>query len=395
VLKDEAEEVADVVEEAKSPRGSPRASSALRFGKKLRSKVKTAGAAAAKKAASVVSSKNVLVSAPDEASMNMWMEAFTPQAKGNMHFVRRSGMDDTTPAPDDWKPCLGLLYKSQLLLRDIEEYKLFASVALWNVQPGGVKIVEGKFVDAVNCSKPALEIRTSQLVYYLVPDADGEVTLEDLLKAFDKLLATRGEAEIVSAFITEEEQKEASRDAAREMALNATTGNALIDGALFGESEGQATWIGDGVFRGVTGLGKGIITGMSGVVTNTYNGARKDGTQGLVKGLATGVAGLGKNVAGGVVGLGKNVAIGVAATPGMVASTVVDTVDTVSYVAARKDETTAELARLTDEVATLKRYLADMKEMLPAGTVLPDGIEAVLAEEKIVAPVSFAAMTIA
>ena len=99
----------------------------------------------------------------------------------------------------------------------------------------------------------------------------------------DKLLATRGEAEIVSAFITEEEQKEASRDAAREMALNATTGNALIDGALFGESEGQATWIGDGVFRGVTGLGKGIITGMSGVVTNTYNGARKDGTQGLVK----------------------------------------------------------------------------------------------------------------
>ena len=132
-----------MVEETKSPRGSPRASSALRFGKKLRSKVKTAGAAAAKKAASVVSSKNVLVSAPDEASMNMWMEAFTPQAKGNMHFVRRSGMDDTTPAPDDWKPCLGLLYKSQLLLRDIEEYKLFASVALWNVQPGGVKIVEG------------------------------------------------------------------------------------------------------------------------------------------------------------------------------------------------------------------------------------------------------------
>ena len=36
-----------------------------------------------------------------------------------------------------------------------------------------------------------------------------------------------------------------------------------------------------------------------------------------------------------------------------------------------------------------------MKEMLPAGTVLPDEIEAVLAEEKIVAPVSFAAMTIA
>ena len=70
------------------------------------------------------------------------------------------------------------------------------------------------------------------------------------------------------------------------------------------------------------------------------------------------MAGLGKNVAGGVVGLGKNVAIGVAATPGMVASTVVDTVDTVSYVAARKDETTAELARLTDEVATLKRRVA-------------------------------------
>ena len=309
-----------------------------------------------------MTSRSMVVAAPDQFSMDMWKSALQPELdatlkyrKRNLPVVRESEQPEAdkesgaqqepqpAPAPEsvvpepvvsEWVDCYAVLYKTTILLMDKAGGDLIDSVTLWQVLPTSVCASSdaeiGGTTDAVVTFKSVTNDAETEFFF----DTADKDLADAWLKAITDLQSKRGDPEKVEKFIAAETKRLAEISARKEQAssLIGSAGGLLGSVADVVDHTGQTEWIGDGVRKGVVGLASGVLGGVNDTRHMAYSGLRKDGTQGMVIGLGKGLTTrLGKNVVVGVAGVVTNVAEGVAATADRVIDAGAEGADVVAH----------------------------------------------------------------
>jgi hypothetical protein len=295
---------------------------------------------------SFMTSKSMVVAAPDQFSMDMWKSALQPELDATMKYRKRTvpvvrdstrpeaeqgsnAQDEPQPAPapapevapepavSEWVECYAVLYKTNVMLMDKAGGNLLETVTLWRVLPTSVSASIddeiGGTTDAVVTFKSVTDDAETE---YFFDTADKDIA-DSWLKAVADLQSRRGDPVQVEKFVAAETKRlsEISARKAGESSILGSAGDLLGSVAGVVDQTGQTEWLGDGVRKGVVGLASGVLTGVNDTRHMAYSGLKKDGTQGLVIGLGKGLTTkLGKNVVVGVAGVVTNVAEGVAAT---------------------------------------------------------------------------------
>jgi hypothetical protein len=306
-----------------------------------------------------MTSKSMVVAAPDQFSMDMWKSALQPELDATMKYrkrtvpaVRESEQPPETeqvseaqdapqpseavvePVVTEWVECYAVLYKTNVMLMDKPGGTLLETVTLWRVLPTSVSVSKdeevGGTTDAVLTFKTVAEDAATE---YFFDVADKDVA-DTWMKAIADLQSQRGDPVQVEKFIAAETKRlaEISERKAQASSIIGSAGDLLGSVADVVDQTGQTEWLGDGVRKGVVGLASGVLTGVNDTRHMAYSGLKKDGTQGMVIGLGKGLTTkLGKNVVLGVAGVVSNVAEGVAATADKVIDVGADGAEVVTH----------------------------------------------------------------
>jgi hypothetical protein len=225
---------------------------------------------------------------------------------------RAKGITEWAPAPEgaEWASGYAVLYKTVVMLFT-EQGDLIETVPLWRIaMPAG----DGGAQLRVETSSVQLVFEFSSFVGDQAPAEQAADWLAEILIVCS--VALRKDPAVVAAFVKAEETRLWGLEQDAKKAQESSKLEQVV-GKLGETVAGQE----DGVRKGIKTLGAGFVTGVNDIVKESSKGLKKDGTQGLIKGLSRGAKSLGSNTAKGVAGLGRNVVEGVVAT----ADAVIDT----------------------------------------------------------------------